>query len=93
MEAHQVGAAGDVNLEHAAEIERGEELDGVKAVIDGVGVDVVQIEQQGAAGPRSQLVEELGFGEFLVLKREVVDVVFQQEGTARGDPARPSRAG
>ena len=66
-----------MNLQHPAEIERREEGEGVKPVIYRIGVDVVQIQQQRTSGARRQLVQELGFGEFLVGVSEVVDVILQ----------------
>src|SRR5215204_3558163 len=57
--AEQAAAAGDVDLADGVEIESVDEAVGVEAEIDGVDMEVVQVEQQAAAGPPDQRVHEV----------------------------------
>ncbi len=51
-------------------------------MVEGVRVQVMKIEQDAAAGPAAELVQELLFRELLLRIREVVHVVLQEEGAA-----------
>src|SRR6186997_2750678 len=48
-------------------------------MIAGVGVEVVQVEQEPAAGALSQLIQKLGLAHVLLRKVDKVDAVFEDE--------------
>jgi hypothetical protein len=52
--------AGEVNLHDAVQRHLGEELRGIEVVVDGVGVDIRDVQEDTAAGRADQPVEELG---------------------------------
>ena len=60
IEALELEPAGHVDLDHVVEVEAVEEGPRVDAQVAGVGVEVVQVEQQPASRRRRQRVEKAG---------------------------------
>lgn len=65
-EGVDAGTAGDVEVGDAVEGQAGEEGRGVAAVVDEVGVEVGDVEQEVGAGAVEELGEEVGLGEVVV---------------------------
>ena len=70
-----VMAATEVDLDHAVQRQRCEKLRGIVAMIHGVGVDVMQIEQQTAILALDDFSEELRFGQVARQGYHVDDVL------------------
>ena len=62
---------GEVNLPDRLQRERVEPGKGIEAVVARAHEEVVQVEQESAAGAPGQLGEELGLGDLLVLEAEI----------------------
>ena len=89
--AEQAVAAGDVDLADGVEIESVDEAVGVEAEIDGVDMEVVQVEQQAAAGPPDQRVHEVLLAHVRSRHGRVHHAVLEQQPRAQ-DVLRPGDA-
>src|SRR5262245_47057204 len=79
IEAAELHAARKVDLDHPIEVQAVEEAEGIDVQVPSVGVEVVQIEQQQAAGRRGERIEEGRLVVGLTGILEIGDVVFDQE--------------
>ncbi len=73
------GPASDVDHRDAVEGKRGQDLRGVMAVVDGVGPQVAEVEQQVAVGGGDDFVIECGFVEVVVGPVEGAGDVFEEQ--------------
>ena len=74
-----VGMPGQVHLPHPFEREVPEKSARVGPMIPGVGIDLVDIEQEAAIGPGHHLGQELGLGHLSARHQRVVGRVLEQE--------------
>ena len=72
-------AAGDMDLADMIEVEAVDVVPGRETVVHRVGVDVVQVQENAAAGADAEAIEERLFRQVLIRIANVVDAVFQQE--------------
>jgi hypothetical protein len=72
-------AAGDVNLAHMLKIQCFDVGEWSRSAIAVIGMEVMQIEQDSAAGDFGNAIEELRFGHVLLNKRCVMDAVLEDD--------------
>src|SRR5690606_11904900 len=76
VQVHAVHAetTSEVNLHHPRQVQVAEEFPRVEAMVGGIHVDVVEVEQQATAGAGGQPVQELGLAQVLLGDAEVINV-------------------
>ena len=81
MGAH-MAVAGHVELHHAVSRNAVEEGHGIIAMVEGADIDVVDVEQQPAAGAARQFGEEFPLGHLGIVELDIGRDVLQHDGAA-----------